>query len=667
MTRSLHCLVLVSSLAAAACSDPVSVGTRREDSGRTALDDVGAACTEGATRDCAEEFLVAPCSAGTQTCRGGSWSSCEGAVGPTAEVCDNGIDDDCNGAVDDAASCGAGPGDAGVFDAGAGVCGARYHALGGVCVGDGGVRPITPTSTGDTTLRRPTLRFELPDGADGAVVELSLFSDHSSVLETLRVTGTSARPSSALPASSLVYWRARARVGATEDTAAHYGPTWFFHTPARDVVDRARTTSEPIDSSFTPHLSIGGPHMLAVGAPSYPIFRPGNVYVFEGSTLGLTRVLESPPLEERFGRSVATAGDVNGDGLGDLLVLAGGAKSASRVYVYHGTRTGLERFESPPARVLTGGVRWESRFESIAGAGDVNADGFADILIGVPGSNAVYVYLGRSDGVPAEPWVMIAGASGDDFGGDVAGAGDVNGDGFADIVVGASSRGQASVLYGSADGLINLQVLEGADGGQFGFAVAGAGDVNGDGYADIIVGADTANVRGLRGAGTASVYHGGRSGIEGAPSRVLELAGAQESDLFGAAVAGAGDINGDGFSDVVVGAPAAGTQGRCAVHLGGDRGVSAAALLILEGEAVDEYGNLGASVTGGDFDGDGYSDVAIASPTSSHWGLINVGRANVYSGAPEGIAVTRSQVLRPAEPPVGSWEGGFYFGSLASR
>jgi hypothetical protein len=324
------------------------------------------------------------------------------------------------------------------------------------------------------------------------------------------------------------------------------------------------------------------------------------------------------------------------------------------VFVYHGSSRGVERFESAPARELTSEA--SERFESIAGAGDVNGDGFADVLVGSPLSSSVQVYFGSSSGIAATPALVLRGASEDRFGYSAASAGDVNGDGFADIVVGSptppTNRGRVSVFHGSATGIAvsAARVLEGAEGDGTGYTMAGAGDVNGDGFADIIVGAHLATVRGLGTAGTTSVYHGSAAGIAGTPSRVLELAGAEVNDLFGMAVAGAGDINGDGFSDIVVGAPAAGTQGRCAVHLGSSGGISSVAQRILEGEAADTYGNLGSRVAAGDLNADGYSDVIVSSPSASLGSMINVGRVNVYFGRPEGVRMTPDRVIRPYEP-----------------
>ncbi|MFO0563037.1 MAG: integrin alpha [Polyangiales bacterium] len=202
-----------------------------------------------------------------------------------------------------------------------GSCAAGFHALGGVCVANTAARLITPVSLGETTLRRPTLRFELPTGADGAVIELCLDRGCSMPLETLRVSATSARPTTALPAGRTIFWRARARVGSVEDSAAFTSSTWIFHTPLVD-------NSGGIDTSHSPHLDVNGDGFddVAIGVPRGTTAIPtGTVSVYHGSATGIAAIASST-LNARaldamaFGTAVANLGDFNGDGFGDLIV-----------------------------------------------------------------------------------------------------------------------------------------------------------------------------------------------------------------------------------------------------------------------------------------------------------------------------------------------------------
>ena len=155
---------------------------------------------------------------------------------------------------------------------------------------------------------------------------------------------------------------------------------------------------------------------------------------------------------------------------------------------------------------------------------------------------------------------LLAEAADDNFGWSVADAGDVNGDGIPDLIVGAiyndsaaKDAGKAYVYLGgvtvSTTPFVTMTGMAAND--QFGVSVAGAGDVNGDGYADVIVGARLNSLAGSA-AGAAFIYFGGPA-MDGIPDVVL--LGEAPNDWFGNAVAGAGDLNGDGYAEVIVGAP----------------------------------------------------------------------------------------------------------------
>ncbi len=375
------------------------------------------------------------------------------------------------------------------------VCPMGTTSVGGRCIVEGAFpRQILPVSLGDVSLRRPTLRWQLPAETDGAMVELCRDRACAMVIERIRAPGSFVRPSTALPPSSVVFWRLQATVGAS--TAASYSPTWLFHVPATD-------NRGAIDTSSNPHL------------------------------------------------------DVNGDGYDDVIVgasqaPAGGATGAGAARVYHGSASGIPMI---PARVLVGAVVDDQFGVAVAGAGDVNGDGFGDIVVGAWRASAearghtgtASVYHGSAGGIAMTPTRVLEGvADGDLFRRTVASASDVNGDGYADIVIGARKAspgarefaGTASVYFGSASGIpmAPTTVLEGTTAGdQFGSAVASARDINADGFADIVVGAFQAAPGSRMNAGTASVFHGSAGGISMTPARLLE--GVTAGDIFGFSVA----------------------------------------------------------------------------------------------------------------------------------
>ncbi|RMF18137.1 MAG: hypothetical protein D6761_03215 [Candidatus Dadabacteria bacterium] len=347
-----------------------------------------------------------------------------------------------------------------------------------------------------------------------------------------------------------------------------------------------------------------------------------------------------------FGVSVAGAGDVNGDGYADVIVGAQnhdtGNSAAGRAYVYYGSATGLS-LTAPDIRDGEGAI--DNFGRSVAGAGDVNGDGYADVIIGAPlhdtgGNNAgrVYVYFGSATGLASTPPNIRDGeAAGDQFGSAIAGAGDLDGDGYADVIVGApfqdsggNDAGRMYVYFGSPAGLSPTppDTRDGeVAGDQFGFAVAGAGDVDGDGYADVIIGAPFQDTGG-NDAGRLYVYFGSTTGVASAAPDTRD--GEAAGDQFGSAIAGAGDVDGDGYADVVVGAPLQ-NAGRMYTYFGSTTGLSSAAPAIRDGEvAGDQFGFAVAGA--GDVDGDGYADVIVGA--TQH----NAGRTYVYSGSATGLS-----------------------------
>ncbi|MCB1448719.1 MAG: FG-GAP repeat protein [Nitratireductor sp.] len=316
---------------------------------------------------------------------------------------------------------------------------------------------------------------------------------------------------------------------------------------------------------------------------------PGVARVISGYNGSTLFTFNGSSARSAFGASVAGIGDVNGDEIPDLLV---GAYSDDNNTL---TDNGLARVLSGANGSVLYSFTGENTFDlfgtSVAAVGDMNGDGVPDLAVGAPNddnagpqSGSVRLLSGI-DGSALD--TFIGDSSGDFFGYSVAGAGDVNGDGVNDIIVGAYgddnnalvNSGSARVLSG-VDGTV-LHTFNGDGAGdQFGWSVSGAGDVNGDGFADLIVGAFNDDNNGSN-SGSARVL----SGLDG--STISTFLGDGAGDFFGWSVAGAGDVNGDGFADVIVGAIADGDTGSARLFVSSvANGLGGVVTFVEDGPAV---------------------------------------------------------------------------------
>jgi hypothetical protein len=373
--------------------------------------------------------------------------------------------------------------------------------------------------------------------------------------------------------------------------------------------------------------------------------------------------------DDLTGRSVANAGDFNADGRNDVVIgapsVGNNATSPGAVYVVLGS--------SAPSNIDLGnlgahGIRIDGIGAddltglSVAGAGDVNADGRDDVIIGAPqadnngtSSGSAYLIFGSSApsnidlGNLGTHGIRIDGITANDLvGTSVAGAGDVNADGYDDMIIGApwadnggSRLGSTYVVYGSSApsnidlgnlGRRGFRVRGASTDALSGFSVAGAGDINADSYDDVIIGAPSAVPGGQR-PGSAYLIFGSSApsnvDVDSLGTQGVRIDGGNAGDLAGSSVAGAGDVNADGRADVIIGAPRAdyngGSSGSAYVLHGSptpsniDLGNLGRRGFRIDGAATDELAGWSVA-TAGDADADGRDDVIIGAPNATHGG-----------------------------------------------
>jgi hypothetical protein len=385
------------------------------------------------------------------------------------------------------------------------------------------------------------------------------------------------------------------------------------------------------------------------------------------------------------GYSVAGAGDVNGDGFDDFLIGAYANEEtdyfAGQTYLILGKASGWDmdfNLSNADASFL-GEDGADYSGTSVAGAGDVNNDGYDDFLIGAPGDDdggdgagETYLILGKASGWSMNTSLSNTDASfigedaGDNTGGSVAGAGDVNHDGFADFLIGAYANeeggnyaGQTYLILGKASGWTMDFDLSNADASfigeddfdSSGTSLAGAGDVNADGFADFLIGAP-GDEDGGNYAGQTYLILGKASGwsMDNSLSNAdASFIGEDEGDSSGYSVAGAGDINTDGFADFLISAPedeeGGDSAGQTYLSLGKASGWSmdnslsnADASFIGE----DSFDYSGYSVAGaGDVNDDGFADFLIGAPIDEEGGIY-AGQTYLILGKASGWSMDNS-------------------------
>lgn len=455
-------------------------------------------------------------------------------------------------------------------------------------------------------------------------------------------------------------------------------PTWFGHGESADAAyGKALAAAGDVNGD--------GYGDLVVGAPDHrngETFE-GKAYVYLGRSGGVmpgaSFAKEGDEAGAHFGSAVACAGDLNADGLADVLVGAahfdGGVADQGRMEAFFGTVGGVA---PSPEVVLDGFLDGALLGSAVSSGGDLDGDGFSDLLVGAPGTNAgqaaegrVYARFGRvllpsqsPNAVFIDPVDLIGSSTGL---GEEADHGDFNGDGYSDLVVAARSTwlpgvpiGGVRVFDGGPSGISptwswrqgNDTIEFGSASARFGVQTVTAGDVDGDGFEDLLTRSTQEYETHIL-----HIFTGGSSGLGAVPVWA-------DTVHYAETVGSAGDINGDGFADIVAGSIGESGDdgdplwyGQARIWYGSETGLPSSpdAVLVFRDAAfpTSAHGASWGRVVGnaGDLDGDGYSDVFISHPNES----AQTGRVYILQGSPLGADTSAVWVLDG--PPHGVWFG----------
>jgi hypothetical protein len=393
---------------------------------------------------------------------------------------------------------------------------------------------------------------------------------------------------------------------------------------------------------------------VIVGSHLYdaPDVNEGKAFLYLGSAEGLGTTpawtVEGNQAGAFLGSSIASAGDVNNDGHDDVIVGLSRydvlGDDEGRVELYLGTASGLQATPHWTKNGSQAGARFGSK---VAAAGDVNNDGFDDVIVserfydgGQSDEGRVHVFLGSGSGLEDDPvWTFESDQAGATLYA-VGTAGDVNGDTYGDIVIssplfdnGQTDEGRVWIFLGQEVGFSPIPIVLEIDvtAARFGFSAGTAGDVNGDSHPDIVVGA-WGYTNGETEEGAVFLFLGTGTGVSVAPAWSFESN--QEYAHLGFAASAAGNVNGDPYDDVVFGAgdydSTRTDEGAVWVFVGSESGPSATPTWHRPGhQALGSFG--WSAATAGDVNGDGLDDVIVGA-WSQHNGEANEGRAHVFHG-----------------------------------
>jgi hypothetical protein len=487
-------------------------------------------------------------------------------------------------------------------------------------------RLLAPLSTSRVTRDEPELSWD--PCTTQSRVEICADRECLTVLERSDTSQTVFTPQRPRGGQEVIFWRVGALSRGVVNAWSH---VWEVVLPDGDsTVETAGASVLDVDLDGLANFAVGAPEQQAGG-----VLTAGQVHVYsEAPDPDQTLAQPTPQSLSAFGGSLASAGDLNGDGFADLIVGANNAlddddDATGAAYVFLGSAAGLGAVP-----VTAFGPEVGSAFGfSVSSAGDYNADGYADIVVGAPAygptqTGAAYVYYGSATPDLTTPAYTIlgAGAAGSEFGVNVAGVGDLTGDGYSDVAVGETyfafwqgdyPPGRVSIRPGGKQPELLKGVMvyspdsENSDG--FGYSISEAADLNGDGYHDLVVGASGTN----NNDGAVYVWYGGPTyvGYADGPDLVIEPPVAGQGTFFGWSVSASGDIDADGLDDLVIGeTDADGFDGRVYVLRSTDGVLTQ---LDNPDPVAAGYFGYGAQLVG-DTDGDGH-DEFLAGAYGAAW------------------------------------------------
>ncbi|MCI0364625.1 MAG: FG-GAP-like repeat-containing protein [Phycisphaerales bacterium] len=366
--------------------------------------------------------------------------------------------------------------------------------------------------------------------------------------------------------------------------------TLLFNFPGeqgKSAFGYSTASAGDVNNDGVPDIIVGDPDML-VGCMDQ-----GGAVVYSGADGSMLFFPAGTTGFEKFGQSVAAAGDVDGDGHDDFIV--GAPHRISEPHNYIGYVAVFSGYHGGTLFETTGSSHSKLGW-SVAGVGDVNGDGFPDVAAGAPLQGKVYIY----DAHNGQTIRILSGYAFAQFGWSIANIGDTTGDGVSELAVGSPGqgmewwRGRASMFDGATGQLLRTVHGDSA-GSRAGFSVAAAGDVNGDGTPDFVVGSPWSEPDGTT-TGRVTVH----SGVTGQAIRLFNAGPAYTG--YASAAAGIGDLNGDGLSDLLVGAPQDGT-GKVFIYPGGVNEFGLGQTL-----QSDSQGGAADQVISADMNGDGAAD-----------------------------------------------------------